>query len=81
MRATSLTLGDRSFDITDRALVMGILNRTPDSFYDKGATYALDDLLRRAERAGRRRVPTCSTWAGSRPARVRRSTSPRSSTG
>ena len=49
MRATRLTLGDRSFDITDRALVMGILNRTPDSFYDKGATYALDDLVRRAE--------------------------------
>ena len=49
MRATRLTLGERSFDITDRALVMGILNRTPDSFYDKGATYALDDLLRRAE--------------------------------
>jgi dihydropteroate synthase len=27
---------------------MGILNRTPDSFYDKGATFALDDLVRRA---------------------------------
>ncbi len=50
VRATRLTLGERSFDITDRALVMGILNRTPDSFYDKGATYALDDLVRRAER-------------------------------
>ncbi len=50
MRATSLMLGDRAFDITDRALVMGILNRTPDSFYDKGATFALDDLVRRAEK-------------------------------
>ena len=49
MRAPRLTLGDRSYDITDRALVMGILNRTPDSFYDKGATYALNDLVRRAE--------------------------------
>jgi dihydropteroate synthase len=48
--ATRLTLGDRTVDITDRALVMGILNRTPDSFYDKGATYALDDLVHRAER-------------------------------
>ena len=47
--ATVLTLGDRTFDISDRALVMGILNRTPDSFYDKGATFALDELLRRAE--------------------------------
>jgi dihydropteroate synthase len=28
---------------------MGILNRTPDSFYDKGAHFALDALLRRAE--------------------------------
>ncbi len=28
---------------------MGILNRTPDSFYDQGATFGLDDLLRRAE--------------------------------
>ncbi len=27
---------------------MGILNRTPDSFYDRGATFALDDLVRRA---------------------------------
>jgi dihydropteroate synthase len=28
---------------------MGILNRTPDSFYDRGATFPLDALLRRAE--------------------------------
>ncbi len=49
VHATVLTLGDRTFDIGDRSLVMGILNRTPDSFYDKGATYALDDLVRRAE--------------------------------
>jgi dihydropteroate synthase len=28
---------------------MGILNRTPDSFYDKGATYELDKLYARAE--------------------------------
>ena len=48
MRATSLRLGPRTFDIEHRPLVMGILNRTPDSFYDKGATYALDDLVRRA---------------------------------
>ncbi len=29
---------------------MGILNRTPDSFYDHGETYALDALLARADR-------------------------------
>jgi len=46
---TELRLGDRSYDLTRRALVMGILNRTPDSFYDKGLTYDLDALCRRAE--------------------------------
>ncbi len=44
-----LDLGGRRYDLTHRALVMGILNRTPDSFYDKGATYALDSLFARAE--------------------------------
>jgi dihydropteroate synthase len=48
VHATSLMLGDRRFDLTHRALVMGILNRTPDSFYDRGATFGLDDLVRRA---------------------------------
>ncbi len=28
---------------------MGILNRTPDSFYDRGSTFELGDLCRRAE--------------------------------
>ncbi len=36
-------------DLTHRTLVMGILNRTPDSFFDQGATFALDALLRRAD--------------------------------
>jgi len=48
-RAVALELGGRMFDIRCRALVMGVCNRTPDSFYDRGATFALDDLLRRAE--------------------------------
>ena len=43
-------LGDEVHDLTGRALVMGILNRTPDSFFDRGATFALDELLDRAER-------------------------------
>jgi dihydropteroate synthase len=46
---TTLALGERTFDLRHRALVMGILNRTPDSFYDRGATFGLDDLLRRAD--------------------------------
>jgi len=42
-------LGDEVHDLTTRTLVMGILNRTPDSFYDQGLTFELDSLLRRAE--------------------------------
>lgn len=44
-----LWLGDHRFDITHRAVVMGILNRTPDSFYDKGSYWAFDDFLRKAD--------------------------------
>jgi dihydropteroate synthase len=43
-----LSLGTRRYDITTRALVMGILNRTPDSFYDAGLTYELGALVDRA---------------------------------
>jgi len=42
-------LGGRVVDVTRRTLVMGILNRTPDSFFDRGATYELDNLLHKAE--------------------------------
>lgn len=43
-------LGDRVHDLTSRTLVMGILNRTPDSFFDHGETFGLDALLERADR-------------------------------
>jgi dihydropteroate synthase len=45
----SFRLGDRVCDVTTRTLVMGILNRTPDSFYDRGATFEFDALVRHAE--------------------------------
>ena len=44
-----MALGERVFDVTHRALVMGILNRTKDSFFGPAATYDLDAFLRRAE--------------------------------
>ena len=44
-----LDLGSTRFDVTHRAVVMGILNRTPDSFYDQGAYFAFDAFLRKAE--------------------------------
>jgi dihydropteroate synthase len=45
-----LTLGERTHDLRSRPLVMGILNRTRDSFFDRGAHYAADAFLRHAER-------------------------------
>ncbi len=40
-----LRLGRRTF-AADRPLVMAIVNRTPDSFFDRGATYGEDAALR-----------------------------------
>jgi len=44
-----LELGQRRYDLTTRALVMGILNRTMDSFYDHGKYFNLDRFFERAE--------------------------------
>ncbi len=41
-----LRLGKRSFD-DDALLIMAIVNRTPDSFYDRGATFEFDVALDR----------------------------------
>ena len=35
----------------DRALVMAIVNRTPDSFFDRGATFSDDAAMRRVDRS------------------------------
>jgi len=43
-----LRLGDCAYDVSERALVMGILNRTKDSFFAPAATFDLDVFLRRA---------------------------------
>jgi dihydropteroate synthase len=45
------TIGARVFDFSREVAVMAIINRTPDSFYDKGATFALDDAVDAARRA------------------------------
>lgn len=44
-----IALGERRFDTRHRALVMGILNRTPDSFFDQGGYYDFDAFLAKAE--------------------------------
>jgi dihydropteroate synthase len=45
-----LRLGNRTFGNTE-LVVMAIVNRTPDSFFDRGATYALDAAVDRADQA------------------------------
>jgi dihydropteroate synthase len=42
------TIGRRRFDFDRQIVVMGIVNRTPDSFFDHGRTYTLDDAVRAA---------------------------------
>ncbi|MCS5719905.1 dihydropteroate synthase [Herbiconiux sp. CPCC 205763] len=41
-------LGTRHFDFDRRIAVMAIVNRTPDSFFDQGATFTLDRAIDRA---------------------------------
>jgi dihydropteroate synthase len=36
------TIGDRTYDFSRQVAVMAIVNRTPDSFHDRGRTFALE---------------------------------------
>lgn len=40
---------DRALDVASRPLLVGVLNATPDSFYDRGRYYGLDLALARAD--------------------------------
>ena len=42
------TIGRRTFDFSAEIVVMGIVNRTPDSFYDQGRTYGLERAVQAA---------------------------------
>jgi dihydropteroate synthase len=44
-------IGRREFDFERQVAVMAVVNRTPDSFYDRGATFALDRAVDAAVRA------------------------------
>jgi dihydropteroate synthase len=44
-----VTLRIRGKALPDTSLVMAIVNRTPDSFYDRGATYGLAEALDRVD--------------------------------
>ncbi|KAB1659321.1 dihydropteroate synthase [Pseudoclavibacter sp. CFCC 11306] len=47
------TIGRRSFDFSRQIAVMAIVNRTPDSFFDEGRTFALDAAVEAAMDAAR----------------------------
>jgi dihydropteroate synthase len=42
-------LGDHRFDFRRRVYIAGILNNTPDSFYDRGRHFGMDAALARAD--------------------------------
>jgi dihydropteroate synthase len=44
-------IGGRVFDFTRQVAVMAIVNRTPDSFHDRGSTFALDRAVEAARAA------------------------------
>src|SRR4051794_21776967 len=44
-----LAIGKHRFDISTQAVVVGILNRTPDSFFDQGTYYGFDEFMHKAD--------------------------------
>ncbi|WP_370543948.1 dihydropteroate synthase [Frigoribacterium sp. VKM Ac-1396] len=48
LRVPVRRIGARSFDFARQVAVMAIVNRTPDSFFDQGATFALDRAVQAA---------------------------------
>lgn len=42
------TIGRRTFDFSRQIAVMAVINRTPDSFFDEGRTFALDRAVEAA---------------------------------
>lgn len=51
LTAPKRTIGTREFDFSRQVAVMAIVNRTPDSFHDRGRTYALDQAVEAVRRA------------------------------
>jgi hypothetical protein len=68
----TLKLGCQEF-VDEATLMMAIVNRTPDSFYDKGATWAEDKAFERVEHVVAQALRS-STSAASRRLPVPRST-------
>jgi dihydropteroate synthase len=45
LRTPRRRIGPRDFDFSHEIVVMGIVNRTPDSFFDQGRTFGLDQAV------------------------------------
>jgi dihydropteroate synthase len=45
IRTPIRTIGTRTFDFSRQIAVMAVINRTPDSFYDRGKTFELDRAI------------------------------------
>jgi dihydropteroate synthase len=45
LRTPRRRIGPRYFDFSSEIVVMGIINRTPDSFFDQGRTFGLDQAV------------------------------------
>jgi dihydropteroate synthase len=58
LRIPVRTIGARTFDFSRRVAVMAVVNRTPDSFFDRGRTFVLD----RAVAAGFEAVENGADW-------------------
>lgn len=51
MGETIRTIGRKTFDFSQQVAIMGIINRTRDSFYDRGSTFSFGKALEAAEQA------------------------------
>lgn len=58
LRTARRTIGERDFDFSRQVAIMAIVNRTPDSFYDSGINFALEDAVA----AGLRAVEQGADW-------------------
>jgi dihydropteroate synthase len=51
IRVPVRSIGGHTFDFSRQVAVMAVINRTPDSFYDRGRTFALDRAIEAAVQA------------------------------
>ena len=63
-------IADRTVDLSQHALIMGVLNVTPDSFSDGGEFFTTEKAVEHGVRMAAEGAQL-STWEGNRPAPAR----------